>query len=245
MRHPIFKACGWYYGLWLTGMLVLSSCTHRPSAVEQMRLEKARKDSLTYVRAQQNMHYSDSVLQLLLPRTDSMLTSFVYSKDEKNEDYGHYVHRLLQTTGNASRNYLQAYVSDNRQTSVQSYYFGSVACRQQTVRVEAGEDFVEEEGSNHAFEAEGWHEILTIDGENANRILAFISSHPEERIRVTALDVRHEARCSYYLSNGEKQALADTYRLAVLMSNIDALERAIHVSDLQIKKYEKKHPERK
>jgi len=96
---------------------------------------------------------------------------------------------------------------------------------------------VEKEGSNHAFQLEGWHEILTIDGEHAIQLLSFISNHMEDRIYVQCMG---EQTVAYVLSASEKKALNDTYQLAVLMRDVDALERAIHVADLQIQKYEKK-----
>lgn len=213
-------------------------CTHQPSKVEIMRAEKAHKDSITYVQAKQNLHYSDSVLQVLLPQTEPLMKSFVYSKDTVAEDHGHYVHRLLQTTSNTSRNFLQAYISDDRKASIQSYYFGSRSHNQTGIRITAGEDYIEKTGSNHAFNVEGWHEILTITDDDALQILAFIANRQDYPIRVQS---QGKQNIVYALNKQEKQALADTYQLAVLMRDIDALERAMHVADLQIQKYEKKH----
>jgi len=214
-----------------------SACSGRPSKVDLMRAEKAQRDSIAYCQAKQNLHYSDSLLQLLLPQTDPLLRSFVYSKNEKAEDHGHYVHRSLQTTSNTTRNFLQAYVSDNRIASVQSYYYGSRQQHQRALRLTIGEDYINKEGSNHAFNVEGWHEILTIEGDDAIQLLSFIANHTDDRIRVSSIG---DQQVVYYLTSSEKQALADTYRLSVLMRDIDALERAIHVASLQIQKYEKK-----
>lgn len=221
----------------LRGLTLLTGCTNHPSKVEQMRAEKAHKDSITYVQAQQNLHYSDSLLQELLPQVDPLLKSFVYSKEEAYEDHGHYVHRLLQTSSNTSRNYLQAYVTDDRTVSVQSYYYGTRAHAQRAIRASVGEDYVETEGSNHAFEAEGYHEILTIEDDDAMQVLVFIANHEQDRIRISSIGTQNVV---YMLTDNERKALADTYRLAVLMRNIDVLERAIHVADLQIKKYEQR-----
>lgn len=215
----------------------MASCQSRSSKVEIMRQQKAERDSIKYVQTRQNLYYSDSLLQVLLPQVDPLMKKFVYQKNEKAEDHGHYVHRLLQTSSNSSRNFLQAYVDDNRATSFQSYYYGAKRHNQYKVRLSVGEDYVEKEGSNHAFQLEGWHEILTIDGEHAIQLLSFISNHMEDRIYVQSIG---EQTVAYVLSASEKKALNDTYQLAVLMRDVDALERAIHVADLQIQKYEKK-----
>ncbi|MCQ2348294.1 MAG: hypothetical protein MJZ65_03810 [Paludibacteraceae bacterium] len=235
MTHRILIVLSATGVLW--GLTLLSGCTPKPSKVEQMRAEKARKDSITYVQAQQNLHYSDSLLQELLPQVDPLLQSFVYSKEEAYEDHGHYVHRLLQTSSNTSRNYLQAYVTDDRTVSVQSYYYGAAAHQQRAVRATVGEEFVELEGINHAFEAEGQHEILTIEDDDAMQLLFFLTNHEQDRIRITSIGKQSVV---YVLTDNERKALADTYRLAILMRNIDVLERAIHVANLQIKKYEQR-----
>lgn len=214
------------------------SCTQKPSKVEQLRLQKQHQDSIEYCQAQQTLRYSDSILQTLLPQADEQLRLFRYEKNESFEDYGHYVHRLLTTGNNTSRNFLQAYVSDNRKTTIQSFYYGAKRQNQLHIRLSVDDLYIEKEGSNHAFEAEGWHEILTVESQDAIDILQFVASHTGQRIRVT-MDGKNNVQ--YYLNEQEKQALTDTYQLAVLMNDIDQLERAIRVSSLQIRKFQKHH----
>lgn len=223
---------------WFIMCVSLISCVHKPSKVEILRMEKQRQDSIEYCQAQQTLHYSDSVLQVLLPQSDEQLRVFRYEKNEDFEDYGHYVHRLLVTNSNVARNFLQAYVSDNRKTTIQCFYYGVKQQNQLHVRVSVGDLYIEKEGSNHAFESEGWHEILTIESQDAIEILQFIASHTDDRIRVT-MDGKNCVQ--YFLNTQEKQALADTYQLAVLMNDIDQLERAIRMASLQIQKYQKRH----
>lgn len=218
--------------------LVIPSCKPRPSKVELLRREKAQEDSLEYVRAKRTIAYSDSLLQELLPQVDPLLLSFCYEKNEKAEDHGHYVHRLLQTTSNTERNFLQAYVLDNRRVEVKSYYFGAQPINHRRLELNAGEVVVAKEGSPFRFEAEGVHEIVTIEQQDALELLQFVAEHFTERILVKASG---SSRVTYYLQDNEKTALRDTYQLALLMMDIDRLERAIHTATLQCAKYEKKH----
>lgn len=222
----------------LIALLSMSACQPKPSRVEQMRMDKAHRDSIAYVQAQQTMHYSDSLLQTLLPQVDPLLKSFRYEKNEKVEDHGQYVHRLLQTNSNTQRNFIQAYVSDDRRITIKSYCYGNNAIQHHHLKVSAGEVYMEREGSLHVFEVEGVHEILTIEQEDALALLRFITEHMDERIMVTAYG---RSRITYYLQTNEKQALAQTYHLAMLMQDIDQLERAIKVASMQISKYENKH----
>lgn len=224
-------------GLTILAFLCPISCTRKPSKVEQLRLEKRQKDSLNLVHARQTLVYSDSLLQILLPQTDPLLKTFRYEKNDKVEDHGHYVHKLLQTGSNTSRNFLQAYVSDNRRTTVQSYYFGSRGIGHTAVRLSCDGVFVHKEGSCHSFEAEGIHEITSIQGDDAIELLQFIANNKDKRILVSA---EGKQSAKYYLNDKEKQALTDTYQLAVLMNDIFKLEQAIHVSQLQIQKLQKR-----
>ena len=221
-------------------LLCICAC-NKPSKADQMRQAMREKDSLQYVQAMQTRAYSDSLLQVLLPEADPLLKNFQYEKDSAYEDNGHYVHKLLRTDKNTSRNYLQAYVTDDRRLTLQSYYYGPKAMDQHGVRLTFDEGYVEAEGTNHRFEAEGVHEVLTIPEADALRLLEQIASHTESRMQVRLLGKSEQV---YYLQQNEKLALADTYRLAVLMSDINTLEHAIRVSDKQIEKYQTKQASR-
>ena len=223
-------------------LVVLCFCAcNKPSKADLMRQEMHEKDSMQYVQAMRTRAYSDSLLQVLLPEVDPLLKDFRYEKDSAYEDNGHYVHKLLSTDKNTARNYLQAYVTDNRHLTLQSYYYGSAPMDQHALRLTFDEGYVAAEGTNHRFEAEGIHEVMTIPEADALRLLEQVAAHTESRMQVT-LQGRHEQ--VYYLQRNEKLALADTYRLAVLMSDISTLEHAIRVSDKQIEKYQKKQASR-
>lgn len=209
------------------------------------RAAKALSDSIVYLEAQRTLAYSDSLLETLLPQVDPLLKKFRYEKNDKYESNGQYVSRLLQTERNMERCYLQAYVGDNRVTRVKSYYFGNSPLHQQSVelsvRTEGTPESVLETGTCHAFEAEGYYSILTVEDEAAIRLLTFVANHQRERIRVELTGTKGgEAKKQYvyYLSDNEKSALAETLQLAVMFLDIKRLEDAIHVANMQILKYE-------
>ena len=226
------------YIVGLVGLMVCQTACHKqPSRAEQLRQEMREKDSLQYAQALHTRAYSDSVLQTILPKVDSLLPLFRYEKEEGYEDHGRYVHKLLQTEKNTARNYLQAYLTDDRRLTLQSFYYGSSALDQRSVRLTVDEGYVEAEGTNHRFEAEGIHEILTIPEADALRLLEQIAAHTDSRIKVSVQGKREQI---YYLQPNEKKALAQTYQLAVLMRDIATLEHAIRVSDLQIDKQQRR-----
>ena len=140
-------------GQWRQARIVLDSVhTVYPKEVAQRRLAKALGDSITYLEAQSTLAYADSMLPPLLEQSDKLLKQFKYEKDDQYEDKGRYVHRLLNTSSNTARNFLQAYVRDDRQTIVKSYYYGSHQVNQQQVTLSAQGEELRFSGSNHAFE---------------------------------------------------------------------------------------------
>ncbi len=205
-----------------------------PKEVPARRAAKQLNDSIVYIEAQRTLAYSDSMLNVLLPQIDPLLKQFRYEKHDKYEDDGKYVHRLLRTTSNASRCYLQCYVSDQRKTILKSYYFGNRALNQEHITLTANEMNITETGANHAFEAGGWHEILTLDEEHALQLLHFISAHKQERIKVT---LNGKSNYIYYLQQNEKDALEQTYLLGILMRDIRQLEDNINIANKQIERY--------
>lgn len=211
-----------------------------PKQVAQRRQAKALKDTIVYLQAQQTFAYCDSLLQPLLPQADELLKQFRFEKNDAYEDHGQYVYRNLQTGWNTNRCFLQAYVSDDRKTLVKSYYYGSKPIHQTSVALQAAEQEIEIQGQNHAFEVEGWHEILTLSDEQALEVLNFISSHLSDRIRVTA---HGNGKAAYYLSDNEKQALDQTYQLGLLMRDIDQLEEQMRIASQRIEHFESRTKE--
>ncbi len=209
-----------------------------PKEIAARRLAKSLSDSIVYIEAQRTLAYSDSMLNVLLPQVDPLLKKFRYEKNDKYEDEGKYVHYLLKTTSNTARCYLQCYVSDQRKTILKSYYFGAKRLQQERITLTANDMNVEFTGSHHAFEAEGWYEILTLDEEHALQLLNFISAHRNDRIKVT---LAGKSNYIYYLQANEKEALEQTYLLGTLMRDIRRLEENINIANKQIARYNEKN----
>lgn len=229
-------------GQWRTARFLLDS-VHAvyPKEVAQRRLAKALEDSIVYLEAQATLQYADTMLPPLLEQADKLLKQFRYEKNDNYEDYGRYVHRLLNTGSNTSRNFLQAYVRDDRQTIVKSYYFGSRNVGQTAIILSAAGEEARFSGSNHAFEMEGWHEVMTMEDESALRLLNFISSHMSDRLRVGGEGSKPNNTWVYYLNDKEKEALSQTYQFGWLMKDIRRLEQMSNVANAQIARFQRKN----
>ena len=231
-------------GQWRQARFVLDSVHSTfPKQVPERRLAKALEDSIVYLEALSNIAYTDTMLPPLFAKADSVMRYFRYEKNEKYEDHGQYIHRLLTTNSNTSRNFLQAYVRDDRKTLVKSYYYGATEVNQRAITLSSEGEELHFAGSNHSFEAEGWHEIMSLEDETALQLLNFISAHMQQRIRVSGEGSSPTKAWVYYLNDKEKQALSDTYLLGWLMKDIKRLEEIQHTSRRQIERYERKRAE--
>ena len=216
-----------------------------PKCVQQRRQAKALEDSIVYVESLRNVAYADSLLGTLLPKADSLLRMFRYEKNERYEDAGKYVHRLLGTSTNTSRCFLQAYTTDARETLVKAYYYGASWLSVCEVLLSSQEEECRKTGATHTFEAEGWHSVMTMEGDDALEILNFVSAHAGDRLRVRLSDGAEPKpkTAVFYLTDSEKQALQDTYRLGVVMRDIRQLEEIRRVGSARVEKYERKTAE--
>lgn len=233
-------------GQWRQARIVLDSLHNNyPKQVAQRRIAKAIEDSITYLEAQKTLEYVDTILPPLLAQADKLIKRFKYEKNTKYEDYGKYVHRLLNTGSNTSRNFIQAYVNDNRQTIVKSYYYGTYQVNQQQLILKANGEETAFSGRNHHFQDGAHHEIMTLNEDNALALLNFISTHHNSKIRIEGKGDKPTRNWVYYLNEKEKEALSDTYQLGWLMKDINRLEQMQRVANAQINRYlqkNKNHP---
>ena len=228
-------------GSWRQAMILLDSVhATYPRQVQQRRIAKALSDSITYLEAQSTMAYTDTLLPPLLEQADKLIKQFRYEKNEKYEQHGRYVHRLLTTSSNTARNFIQAYVRDDRQTIVKSYYYGNSSVDQQRLVLQSDGEQQEFAGSNHHFQTEGHHEIMTLEDEQALALLNFISAHMQSKVRVEGIGNKAYKNWVYYLNDKEKEALSQTYQLGWLMKDIKRIEQMQQVASKQIMRYEQK-----
>ncbi len=252
LRHKsILMAMHTHYLVLVSCVLVVcTSCGNSRPTAEQRRQEKRQQDSLSLVAQEKSYAYYDSLHTALLPVADSLLKEFRYEKNEQYEDCGHYTHKLLRTTANTQRNYIQASIRDNGIVDLKCFYYGGKALGFELVTLSVDSLQDRFEGSTHAFEAEGWHETLALTAEDALRLLHFIDSYTPAaavaqpgngavpRIRICYEGTK--SRAVWYLTKNDAQALMSTYRLGVIMQDICQLETRLRATSLQISKYQKR-----
>lgn len=237
-RVPMRSVCNkigiLYFALTLA---VLTGCGPKKPSVSELRRQKAVEDSLMLVNQQRSLIYYEAMRDSLIPVAKDLLKkNFVYEKDERYEDHGHYVHRLLRTTSNTGRCYIQTYATDDYKLQVKVYLIGSKALLPKRLKLSVKDVYTSQIGSSHSFEAEGWHEMLTLHEEAALEALRFIDGYRSERVLATIEG--EKGTYKFYLSDRDKQALIETYQLGQVMRDIHQLETQINQTNIEIQKYE-------
>ena len=217
--------------------LFFAACGPHKPTVAELRQQKRQQDSLSLLQYEQTARYTDSLLQTILPTADSLLARFQYVKNEKYADHGYYIHKQLQTAGLGQRIYLQAYVTDDLKTVVRSMYFGSRALNHDLLILDADSVSNSFAGNLHQYEAEGIHEIVTLNDEDAVQLLRFVSAYSDSKIKVT---LSGKGKYAYFINVKDIAALVETLRLQTVMTDIKTLEAQHKQATLQVEKYRRR-----
>lgn len=212
-----------------------------PRQVPMRRVAKYLADSIDYMESKRMLAYCDSMLVLKQAEAEKLKKNFRLDKDERYQDVGNYVYKLLRTESNAERCYLQATVSEKAEITLKSTYCGAGAIKYTRVELASGGETVYSEEvpldnvANHSFTDGGltW-QMLSLKDEAALSLLNFISTHQQDRIKVSLLGGKSYV---YYLMDSEKKALGETYHFAIVMRDIARLEKEIRKANYTIGKF--------
>ena len=214
-----------------------------PRMVDARRQAKALGDTITLWENLRTMAYCDSLLPIKQHQADSIKRLFRYERDEAYEDAGHYVYRALRIEANVDRTYLRAYVDDNADFYLISNFTADYALHHTCVKASVGDTYATTDsidtGSplNHAFDDGGMHwEIVTFRNEVAGNVPVFIAQYAGERIKITLQGGR--SRYSFYLTDTDKKALAETYNLWVAMKDVALLQQELRKAQATIRRIE-------
>ena len=222
---------------------LLTACTPKQPSVAQKRAEKRAQDSINLLMQEQSLRYSDSMILVLQQQVEPLMKQFLYEKNDHYEDHGTYVHKSLKTAKNTSRCYLQAYITDDYHLTAKGYYVGTYPLHINAIALTADSLNQSFSGTNHTFQADLYHEILTLDEANSTALLQFISAFADTKLNIRFLGAKSTYR--FALAEQDKQALIQTLRLTTLMKDIHQLELQAKQSSLQIQKYQKRREKAK
>lgn len=211
-------------------LCVLCGCSRGSSSIERERATRRAQDSVRLAQCEQTVTYSDSVLQTLLPQADSLLGLFVYRRDERYEDRGHYVEKTMERRSTVGRCCLYACLDDDRRPVVISRYAGA-PIRHEYITLEAEGNRLTLGGAAYRFEADGTtYETLTITGDSALAALRMVDAYAGSAVTVR---LTGRGKYAYSLDTTDKNCLITTCRLCVLTSDIHRLEQQMQQASKQ------------
>lgn len=198
---------------------------------------KVLKDALELMRlvelkeAARTIAYCDSLLPLKQEEVATLSKGFVFEKDTVYEEVGNYIWKQQTVERNVERSYIRCGVNERGEMYLASVYFGPRALGHTSIKVSTKDGpFAEtaripyDGGVNYRFQdGANVTEIVNYKKENGEAAIKFIYNNTKERIRV---DYEGGKPYTIYMADADKQALAATYDLAMVLSDIETMTRA-------------------
>jgi len=214
-----------------------------PRLVSKRKIAAALADTIVRRESARTLAYCDSILPLKQQEADSVQRNFRLEKNEKYQQFGSYIYKTQLTESNTNRIYLKAYVDENADLYLISNYCGT-KIEHTSIEVSANDVYAHTDtlstssSAYHSFNDDGSHwESLTFKNQEDKGVTAFIAQNQGARLRVTLSGKKPYV---YYLNDGDKKAIAETYHLWIVKKDVAQLQKEIKKATLKIEKINKR-----
>ena len=199
--------------------------THYRTDVAVRRMADTLRWDIEYRHAIINLPQVDSALSELQTRLPELTKPFRFIKNEEYQSIGSFEHRQLRTENNTSRCYLKPSIDEHGNFTITSYYIGTKA-QHAVVRITVDSMAVETHTAPSSnitqfVDLEEYREIIVFDKNLLNGIDKFIADNKDNRIKVSLLGDGQPYH--YYLTPTERTLLAQSYELAIALSDYTRL----------------------
>jgi hypothetical protein len=196
-----------------------------------------RKEALTLMRqvehseSEQNIAFCDSVLPIRIHELDSLTKGFILEKDANYNPLGNYVPKGMTVERNVERSYIRCGVNEEGEMYVSSVYFGGAPINHTGLKLSSGNDTYAETpsiqydgGVNYRFKDNGnTTEVVTYKGANCKDIANYVYINVANNIKA---EYRGGKPFTIILSTEVKKSIKSTYELALVLSEINAMQKA-------------------
>lgn len=226
-------------------ILIDSIKTLYPKAFDVRRAGIGLMQEIELKEQERSLLYLDSMLQAKQQVFDAIKSKYVFEKDAEYQNIGHYLHPSQVIEKNLHRSFLRFQVDENGIMSMTSIYCGFRNIHHIAVKVIAPDgSFAETPASKDSYETTGLGEkIEKADykmGEDGN-VMGFLYLNKDKNIKV---QYRGEHPYSTAMSPTDRQAIADVYELAQLLSSISEIKKNMEEANLKIGFVKRKMKER-
>lgn len=212
---------------------------------------KIIREGLTLMRqveqkeAERNLAFCDSLIPIRQQKLEGLKKGFNLEKDSAYNEIGNYVSKQQTIERNIQRSYIRSGVNEKGEMYLASVYFGANPLNHTGIKLSTKDGLFAETpaipydgGLNYRFKDLGnTTEVVTYQGEKCEDAVKFIFSNQKERIKVEYTGGKPYV---LYIADADKKAIASTYELAVVLSDIEKLTKEKEKSIKKLAYLEKK-----
>ncbi|MCF0182899.1 MAG: hypothetical protein HUK01_01010 [Bacteroidaceae bacterium] len=226
-------------------ILIDSIKTLYPKAFDVRRAGIGLMQEIELKEQERSLVYLDSMLQTKQQVFDAIKSKYVFEKDAEYQNIGHYLHPSQIIEKNLHRSFLRFQVDENGIMSMTSIYCGFRNIHHIAVKVIAPDgSFAETPASKDSYETTDLGETIEKAdykmGEDGN-VMGFLYLNKDKNIKI---QYQGERPYSTAMSPTDRQALADVYELAQLLSSISEIKKNMEEANLKIGFVKRKMEER-
>jgi hypothetical protein len=210
-----------------------------PLLVSKRRIAASLTDTIIRRESSRSLEFCNSVLPLKIHQMDSIQKNFRFEKNSTYQEVGNFVYKNQQTESNAGRTYLKAYVDENADLYLLSKYCGQ-KIEHGSIEVSANDLFVHtdtiksSDPNYHAFDDGGLHfEEVTFKNQAEKGVLEFIAQTDARNLKIT---LHGKKNYTYYLSEGDRKAMVETFHLWKVKKDVVQLQKEIKKATFKIGK---------
>jgi hypothetical protein len=217
-----------------------------PKAIEVRKEALTLKRRIERGKSEQNIAFCDSLIPIREKEFETLKKGFVFEKDPAYDETGNYLLPSMTVERNTERSYIRCGVTEEGEMYIADVYFGARPIEHTGLKLSAGDGtYVEtpaiayDGGVNYRFKDNGnTTEVITYKGENCKSIARFVYNiNVKERIKA---EYTGGKPFTIYLSDNDKKAIRQTYELALVLSEIKAMEQEKAKSEKRIRLIDEK-----
>ena len=185
------------------------------------------------IEVERNLAYFSQQIPKKRLELEEMMHAFTLEQNNVQE-LGMYIHNNIR--GRTSQTMLKAQVDESGRIFLTSIYYDRTNCSSQAFRLQSGDYFVLSamiEPDDYSFVSAGdrWR-ILPLSEQESSTFARFVSLYYNDEISVSL--VGNDCSSNYKLDDRQKEAIRETYRLSVLLKEINELKTGVENSKKQL-----------
>ena len=195
---------------------------------------KVLKEGLALMRqvelkeAERTIAFCDSLLPIKIEEAEALKKGFNFEKDSVYEEIGNYIWKQQTIERNVQRCYIRSGVNEKGEIYLASVFYGGAPINHTGIKVSTPDgQFAEtatiayDGGVNYRFKDLGkTTEVVTYKGEKGLDAAKFISTNAKKRIKA---EYTGGKPYTIYIADGDKKAIAATFDLATVLSDLENL----------------------